>query len=1106
MALNKLSSIISSALQTEAILSSAQSGKAVRLDHYVGSTSSFLIREILKTQKNLLVVLPDFESAQFLKSDVEALGLSTPLLFPPTGQKPYDTDRVMDSATMVQRSEVLESINGKKTKVVFTSPDALFDKIASPESFAKASLKLDKGQEIDPQNLIEILVDQGYQHVKFVDEPGDLALRGGILDIFPYSGEYPVRLEFFGEEIDSIREFDINTQRSVSFQDSVRLVPNIQGLNGAEKQSLLTYFDENTTVILVNGPLVRDTLNELYHQAEHQKKQKENLAEPDSLFLSPVEFQSFVDSHGFIQIGGMGDVRGPDEHFTLDASPQPDFNGSIKILKSNLQDLSKMAIETYILCDSPGQRDRFEELLGEPNDNLRYHLSLETIHRGFVLKEIGIAVYTDHQIFNRYHRPKTKQRKFRGGITFKELKDLKIGDFVVHVDYGIGKFAGFKKIMVRGSEQEAVALRYQQDSILYVNVSSLHKVQKYSGKDGTEPKITKLGSGEWQRKKAKTKSRVKDIARDLIKLYAERKAKSAFAFAFDNAMQMEMEANFMFEETPDQMKAIEAVKSDMESSTPMDRLVCGDVGFGKTEVAVRAAFKAVMDGKQVAVLVPTTILADQHTKTFEERMGKFGVEVRCLNRFRSKEEIKNTLKRAKEGTVDVVIGTHRITSKDVQFKDLGLLIIDEEQRFGVATKEKIKALRATVDVLTMTATPIPRTLQFSLMGARDLSIINTPPPNRQPVTTQIHSFDTQLLRDAISQEISRGGQVFFIHNRVKNIEEVGEMIRQLVPEVRVKSAHGQMPGTTLEKIIYDFYHNKFDVLVSTNIVENGIDIANANTIIINNAHQFGLSELHQLRGRVGRSNRKAYCYLITPPMQALTMESRRRLMALEEFSDLGSGFNIAMRDLDIRGAGDILGAEQSGFISDIGFELYTKILNDAVKELKETEFKGMFDELPMDIDLPETVVEVDLPALLPAWYVEDSVERLNLYRRLASSKKMEEINDWEKEIEDRFGKLPNEATSLILASKIKLLASRLLIHKVIIRADRMWLQSPPSKSESEAAKEFYQNGGLQKMMAIMDAKAKGKYQLVQKDDAIRFVVQHIPDAKSALQFLEEISK
>ena len=680
------------------------------------------------------------------------------------------------------------------------------------------------------------------------------------------------------------------------------------------------------------------------------------------------------------------------------------------------------------------------------------------MHKGFIYPPSKLCVYTDHQIFNRYYRPKVKRRKHQGGISFKELKDLNIGDFVVHVDYGIGKFAGFKKIEVKETEQEVVVLRYKEDSVLYVNVSSLHKLQKYSGKEGNAPRITKLGSGEWARKKAQTKKKVKDIARELILLYAKRKAQKAYSFNEDTSWQTEMEANFQFEETPDQDLAIQAVKQDMQSEQPMDRLVCGDVGFGKTEVAVRAAFKTVMDHKQVGLLVPTTILAEQHGKTFQKRMGKFPVSIEVLSRFRSKAEQTNVLKKLEAGEVDILIGTHRILSKDIKFKDLGLIVVDEEQRFGVSAKEKLKKFRAAVDVLTLTATPIPRTLQFSLMGARDLSIINTPPPNRQPVYTEIHSFDEELIKDAILQEISRDGQVFFINNRVKNIEEVAEMIRRLVPDVRVRFGHGQMTGSQLEKIITDFYAHKFDVLVSTNIVENGIDIANANTIIINQADNFGLAELHQLRGRVGRSNRKAFCYLITRPIQTLTPEARKRLLALEEFSDLGSGFNIAMRDLDIRGAGNILGGEHSGFINDIGFELYSKILNDAVRELKESEFSDMFEGVEAEIELPETMVEFDESAFLPNNYVSDNVERLNLYRKLSQAKIEKEIEDWKEEIEDRFGPAPKAAKYLIEASKIKLFASKCLFTKVTIRSERIWAVCP--KADSKLADAFYDSGKL----------------------------------------------
>ena len=686
----------------------------------------------------------------------------------------------------------------------------------------------------------------------------------------------------------------------------------------------------------------------------------------------------------------------------------------------------------------------------------------------------------------------------------KELKDLNVGDYVVHVDYGIATFAGFKKIDVRKTVQEAAVLRYKDDSILYVNVSSLHKLQKYSGKEGKKPRITKLGSGEWARKKATTRKKVKDIARELIQLYAKRKAMEAYSYSKDNSWQTEMEARFEYEETPDQMDSIQAVKRDMESSQPMDRLVCGDVGFGKTEVAIRAAFKAVMDQKQVAVLVPTTILADQHAKTFQARMKDFPVVVESLSRFRTAAEQKQIIKDLEAGKVDILIGTHRIVSKDVNFKDLGLMIIDEEQRFGVSVKEKLKRFRASVDVLTMTATPIPRTLQFSLMGARDLSIINTAPANRQPVYTEIHSMDPDLIRDAILQEITRGGQVFFINNRVKNINEVTEMIRELVPDIRIRSAHGQMKPSSLEKIIHDFYHHKFDVLVSTNIVENGIDIANANTIIINNANHFGLSELHQLRGRVGRSNRKAYCYLITPPIRNLSADARKRLTALEEHSDLGSGFNIAMRDLDIRGAGDILGAEQSGFITDIGFEMYTKILDDAVRELKESEFSSMFASEPKPVDLPDTQVEFDHSAYIENTYVSDNVERLNLYRKLSEADTSSVIDDWEEEVKDRFGPMPVSTAYLLMATRLRVEASQRLIKKVTTRAGRMWLQLP--KNKSKTGEHLYGEGFFQSLLKDIEVKKENAFEVIQKKDAVRLVIHDIEDSKSALEFLENLPR
>ncbi|WP_138429375.1 transcription-repair coupling factor [Fodinibius saliphilus] len=1104
MALQSVLKTFSSQLPWRDLYKHINQQNAIFLNHFVGSTPSLLVAKLAQKYDKLVVIYPDTESAEFMKGDLDTLGLEQASYFPPTGHHPYDAQQITDSTPVVLRSEVLENIDTGDKSVVVTSAPAIFEKIVSPENFSKASITIKKGDAVDMQQLKEELVDQEYQPVKFVDHPGEFAHRGGILDIYPYSGDYPIRLEFFGDEIESIREFDPDSQRSVSFLDTARFVPDASGLSQDNKHSLLSHFDDDAIILLANQSLIKGDIEDRYEKAEkaYDEKASDEDLTPEHLYVDKNKLKKDIEGHSRIFLGGFSEEEEVDWEFRLDASPQPDFNGSIKLLRDDIESLSKQSFDTYILCDNEGQRDRFEELLGEPSENLRYHLSVETIHEGFILNEQGLAVYTDHQIFNRYHRPKTRKRRTKNSISVKELRDLNVGDFVVHVDYGIGTFRGFKKIEVRGVEQESVVLHYQENSTLYVNVSNLHKIQKYSSKEGTKPRIDKLGSGRWARKKAETKKKVKDIARDLIKLYAKRKSQDAFEFSPDNSWQTEMEARFEFEETPDQRDTIEAVKEDMQTNTPMDRLVCGDVGFGKTEVAVRAAFKAVMDHKQVAVLVPTTILADQHYKTFAKRMKDFPVTVDVISRFRSRKEQKETLKRLNQGKVDILVGTHRLTSKDVEFEDLGLLIVDEEQRFGVKTKEKLKEYRATVDVLTLTATPIPRTLQFSLMGARDLSIINTPPPNRQPVQTEIHSFDEDLIRDALMQEVSRGGQVFFIHNRVKNIEAVANMVRQLVPDIRVRHAHGQMSSSKLEKIIEDFYDHKFDVLLSTNIVENGIDISNANTMIINRADRFGLAELHQLRGRVGRSNRKAFCYLITPDIKSLTDEARKRLLALEEFSDLGSGFNIAMRDLDIRGAGDILGAEQSGYINDLGFDLYQKILNDAVRELKEQEFSDVFDDVEVEMELPETQVEFDHPALLDKDYVSDNVERLNLYRKLSGAESLEEIKDWKEEVEDRFGPVTDATQNLITSTVIKLYASQLLMTKVRIRSNRMWLSCP--KHDSELGNEFYGNR-FQTLLKRLQEKAEGRFEVIQKDDRVRFVITEIPDLEAAAEFLSKFT-
>jgi len=1103
MSVNDFKSSIEISSIPSKINNELKKNKKLHLKGVVGSFSSFLIDNISTSFSSVVVLSDTDEQARILKSDLSVISTSEIIYFPATNHKAYDSGQIQDSSLLVQRSESLQEIQAKKKSIVVTSAEAIFDKVAPPSLINEVSIPVKRGVEINPDKLKSELVDQGYQPVRFVDQPGEFALRGGIIDVFPFSGEYPIRLELFGDEVDSIREFDASSQRSISFLNEVKIVPDLSNLPDVDKDNFLSYFNNQSLLILKDAPLIQASLDSKFQKTVQVFQDlKDEKIEPEALFLSGDAFADQLTVFDkSIYLGSISDNA--ISALQIDSKPQPDFHGNFDLLKKDIQTNSEKGIKSIIFCDNDGQEKRFTELLGQPEPHFNYQLHVESIHQGFILPEINLALYTDHQIFNRYYRPKVKKRKYSGGISFKELKDLSIGDYVVHVDYGIGKFEGFKQIKVKNTEQEVVVLRYQQDSLLYVNVSSLHKLQKYSGKEGTAPRITRLGSGEWARKKAQTKRKVKDIARELIQIYAKRKLQKAHAFSGDSGWQIEMEARFEFEETPDQNDAIIAVKQDMEIKQPMDRLVCGDVGFGKTEVAVRAAFKAVMDHKQVGILVPTTILAEQHAKTFKKRMQNFPVRIEVLSRFRTKAEQTKVIKDLKDGSVDIVIGTHRILSKDVQFKDLGLIVVDEEQRFGVSAKEKLKEFRATVDVLTLTATPIPRTLQYSLMGARDLSVINTPPPNRQPVYTEIHSFNEVLIRDAILQEMSRAGQVFFIHNRVKNIEGVAEMIRRLVPDSRVRFGHGQMTASQLEKIIEDFYAHKFDVLVSTNIVENGIDIANANTIIINNADNFGLAELHQLRGRVGRSNRKAFCYLITRPIEMLSTEARKRLLALEEFSDLGSGFNIAMRDLDIRGAGDILGGEQSGFINDIGFDLYTKILNDAVRELKESEFAELFEGVEAEVEYPETTVEIDQTALLPTEFVLDNVERLNLYRKLAQAKSEQDIDEWREEIEDRFGKIPKEAESLILASKIKLFSSKSFFTKVTIRAGRMWLICP--KTGSEMGEFYYKNNMFQQTLEKLESIKKDKFQLIQKDDIVRFVIQEIPDYQAALIFLKKLS-
>ena len=1090
----------------------------------VGSLSSFVLSGLLQKaseaglQKSLLCITDSIEAAQYLASDLEQIeGNETPiLLVPPSGHKPYDTEQMVDPSAVIARTDVLQQLSGDFTGVVILSAEAAYEYVPARENIQRETQTITLGQQISIQELMGRLAEQGFKHVEFVSQPGEMALRGGILDVFPYAGSYPVRIEFFGDDVESIREFDRHSQRSVSRLNTARLVPNLDSdpihaaskeqLDNAGLDTIFSFFPKNTTIISFDKGRLLEKTDALFEASQKAHQHFLDTAEedtppvppPQERYLNAEAFESAWASYNHIDFGSLA-RSDADTVVQLNAKPQPSFNSSITLLRSTLLDYHNQQIDTIILCDNRGQEARLHELLEEEIERRFVKLMVESLHEGFILPGINLAVYTDHQIFNRFHRPTArKQKKKYGGLSLRELRSLSPGDFIVHIDYGVGKFAGLEHITVREKQQEAVRLLFRDNDVLYVNVNALYKLHKYSGKEGHQPRLTKLGSGQWERTKAKTKKRVKDIARDLIKLYARRKSSKGYAFPDDTLWQRELEASFQYEDTPDQRSAAEAVKRDMEQSVPMDRLVCGDVGFGKTEIAVRAAFKAAQEGKQVAVLVPTTILASQHTKTFAKRLNHYPVRIDELSRFRSTAEQKETLKALKKGDVDIVIGTHRLLSKDLSFKDLGLLIIDEEQRFGVAAKEKLRALRAEVDTLALTATPIPRTLQFSLMGARDLSIISTPPPNRQPIQTEIHTFDKDLIRDAILHETNRGGQVFFVHNRVHNIEEIADTIRMLIPNLRVQVGHGQMKPSELERVMTGFIKHEYDVLVSTNIVESGVDVSNANTMIINQAGNFGLSDLHQLRGRVGRSNQKAFCYLLVPSIHSITKEAKQRLQAVEEFSDLGSGFNIAMRDLDIRGAGNLLGAEQSGFIVDVGYETYHKILDEAVQELRSEEFSDLFTDVtpPMPGD---TTIDVEEDAYIPDFYLANNIERLNLYRRLSEASEQEAIDEMRQEMIDRFGPPPREVENLLMATTIRNMAQPLRLHKIAFKNKRLFLEFPLQKDD-----EFFYMKLFQKMIKDLNGLSRRYVLKENKKGRLRAIVQDVATLKDCIDILHAI--
>jgi len=1099
--LQRLSSRIVRASSFQAFLAwckDSQANEECLLQNASGSLPSFLIHHASHSDRSIVCIVPDSEDARLLHGDLIELGLHS-LLYPPFGSSPYNDEQVEDSAPMVRRHDILQHVHGDDQTVVVAGLQAIMERMPAPEKTLSESVTVRIQDRIPPDKLMDQLAAKGFARVAFVQEPGEIAWRGGIVDIYPYSGGFPLRLEFFGNELESIREFDAISQRSVSRLEKARIVP--QPAHAAKESnwlSLLELVDQKCILVLFEEPRLNEDGHAKWEeiQEEYSKRLKSDpdCPAPESRYLSPDVFSRVCSTKTRVHFHAS--LSRSVKLFQVGGRPQPPFGGQMDLVRSDLCEPGRQ--HTYIICDSTGQQNRIESLLDEVQDSRKPSFIVASIHQGFSLPEIGIAAYTDHEIFGRYFRPRARKVSRTGGIRLQELKNFKPGDFVVHKEYGIGKFAGFKTIKVRGRNQESVRLLYANDDVLFVNVNALHKLSKYAGKDGQVPSLTRLGSEQWEKAKNRAKKRIKDIARDLIRLYAKRKSATGHAFSGDSVWQKELEASFPWQDTPDQYEAAEAVKRDMESITPMDRLVCGDVGFGKTEVAVRAAFKAIQDGKQVALLVPTTILAQQHYLTFRKRLEAFPVRVEVLSRRIYGSPARALLEDLKNGKVDLLIGTQRLVSKDVSFRDLGLLIIDEEQRFGVRIKEKLRQFRVNVDTLTLTATPIPRTLQFSLIGARDLSIIGTPPPNRQPIDTQIHSADMKVIRDAILYEINRGGQVFFIHNRIASIENLLTKLQSLLPSVRIKIGHGRMPPADLERVMTDFVDHKFDVLLSTSIVENGLDIANANTIIIDRAHLFGLAEIHQLRGRVGRSDRKAFCYLLVPSIHSLTRDARQRLKAVEQFSDLGSGFHIAMRDLDIRGAGNILGGEQSGFIADLGLNTYYQMLDEAVRELRNEDFSEFFK----DVDLPytqDTTIDLDVNASIPKTYVSSDLERLSLYRRIGEAMDNPALDELEEELRDRFGPIPDPAHQLFLGARMRLIGQTLHLPRISFRNQRLFLQLPSNSSDQQFYTELFDQ-----ILSTLDRLSLSYVIKESKSGKMRAIIQGVETTESAYEILSGV--
>ena len=1082
--------------------------KRVLLEGLLGSSAALVFCGFKKRapEQTLLVVMNDAEEAGYFYHDMMQITGDSNILFFPSSFRRAMRYGQEDDANRILRTEVMSRLANRRRKeglVIVTHPDALAEKVASQSQLEEKTLTIAVGDSISRDEVEKRLASLKFKEVTYVYEPGEFAVRGSLIDIFSYSSEYPYRIDFFGDEVESIRTFTVEDQLSKERTDEAAIVPK---LTGSQAVAITEFLPKNAILVTKDIEFVKGCIDKLNNEGfTLQAKLSDNELPEMPELMTADELERYAKSTKHWELRAQASAAGTKVKF--DTSLQPLFHKDFDLVSQSFRKLIDDGFRLLLLTDDLHQAERLKTIFEERGDDIPFTPIGHTIHEGFCDNTLKIALFTDHQLFGRFHNFRLRSDRARSGkvaLTLKELKEFGIGDYIVHIDHGIGKFGGLVRIPNGNATQEAIKLIYRNDDVVFVSIHNLHKISKYRGKEGDAPSVSKLGTGAWERMKERTKKKIKDIARDLIKLYSQRYKEEGFAFSPDSYLQNELEASFIYEDTPDQLKATNDVKQDMERKRPMDRLICGDVGFGKTEVAIRAAFKAATDGKQVAVLVPTTVLAYQHYLTFKERLKDFPCNVQYLSRARNAATTKKVLEEIKEGKIDIVIGTHKLTSKEVKFKDLGLLIIDEEQKFGVAVKEKLRQFKVNVDTLTMTATPIPRTLQFSIMGARDLSIIQTPPPNRYPIHTEIHNFDADVIKEAINFELSRNGQVFFITNRISGMEELANMIRRHVPDARVCIGHGQMEPAELEKRLYEFINHDHDVLIATSIVENGIDIPNVNTIIINQAQNFGLSDLHQMRGRVGRGKRKAFCYMLTPPRENLNTDARRRLEAIESFSELGSGMNIAMQDLDIRGAGNLLGAEQSGFIADLGYETYQKVLAEAVRELKEDEFADILmqeeNEETADNYVKECFVESDLELLFPAIYVPDSNERILLYRELDSLTTSKEIETFRAKMADRFGKIPPEGEELIRMVTLRHKAQNLGVEKIYLKGGRMSLFLVDTRNERYYASELF--GGIIGYIST----SQFKCQVREGGGRCIITVENVKNVETALAFVEEIQR